>query len=103
MLNFFILSHLRHLTQVFQTSVKCNLCKIFYQVTKKMQKMKFQRSLAAETIIDAQSIPSAQTSAGFPKKIYSSLNGEVFTQTSHQVLKDPHVKEVLQKTSRLVK
>ena len=30
--------------------------------------MKFQRSLAAETIIDAQSIPSAQTSAGFPKK-----------------------------------
>ena len=30
--------------------------------------MKFQRSLAAETIIDARSIPSAQTSAGFPKK-----------------------------------
>ena len=36
-----------------------------------MQKMKFQRSLAAETIIDAQSIPSAQTSAGFPKNIFN--------------------------------
>ena len=30
--------------------------------------MKFQRSLATETIIDAQSIPSAQNSADFPQK-----------------------------------
>ena len=30
--------------------------------------MKFQRSLATEAIIDAQSIPSAQKSADFPQK-----------------------------------
>ena len=63
--------------------------------------MKFQRSLAAETIIDAQSIPSAQASAGFPKKIINNLNGEVFTQTSPQGLEGPRLKEVLHKTSCL--
>ena len=75
----------------------------FSPSNKKMQKWKFQRSLASEAIIDTQSDPSTQKSANFPQKNIFKLNGEVFNKTSRQITKNLPVKEVLKKTSRLVK
>ena len=70
--------------------------------------MKFQRSLAAETVIGAQPYAGSHNQILLrklplvsQKKIINNLNGEVFTQTSPQGLKGPRLKEVLHKTSCL--
>ena len=67
----------------------------FSPSNKKMQKWKFQRSLASEAIIDTQSDPSTQKSANFPQKKYFYVKRRGF-QENLALSQISHIKQKIQ-------